>query len=239
MTTPVLELTEVSQADTPAADDLNDSFWALDVVVQLSVRDKDLVEPPAGATQGDRYIVPALGATGDWVGHGRHVAYLTPQGWQFRAPREGWVAYVQDEALNYRFLGTEWVEDAGGGAGAGSLQPGATWVRGNGAIATPVNDVAVFIPSDQTVVGVSVLTAGGSGSCVVDIRRTPIGTYPPGPGDSICGSAKPTIISGLTYRDTTLSGWSVSIQASDCLVFSLESASAFTAIFIKLELEPA
>lgn len=107
--TPNLELTEVTEADTPAAEDLNDSFWAIDTILQLSVLSRIVTTPPTNAVQGDRYIVPAA-ATGEWSGRERHIAYMTPAGWRFRAPRQGWVAYSVDDDLEYRFVGTEWEE---------------------------------------------------------------------------------------------------------------------------------
>lgn len=115
MKTPTLELVEVTQADTPAADDINDSFWALDAIVQLTVLDKDLNEPPDDAVQGARYIV-ASGPTGEWAGHARHIAYLTPDGWLFRTPRPGWIAYVLDELTQYVFTeDSEWDSLLGSG----------------------------------------------------------------------------------------------------------------------------
>lgn len=109
MTTANLQLSEVTEADTPAAASLNDSFRSLDASVQLAVLSRTTTTPPATAVQGDRFIVPPL-ATSVWSNRTNHVAYLAPEGWVFRVPRPGWRAWsLEDEAL-YVFTGVEWVE---------------------------------------------------------------------------------------------------------------------------------
>jgi hypothetical protein len=240
MNTPLLELTEVNESDFPSAADLNESLWALDAIIQLAVSDKDLVEPPATAVQGARYIVPSVGATGSWVNQGRRIAYLTPDGWRFRTPRAGWTAYVADEAAVYRYSGTAWEIDTAAGGGGSNAPRGATWVRsGSGAIVVPVNDVPLYFPEAMTILGVVILTRSSAGSCVIDIRKAAFGSYPPTSGDSICASAKPTISSGTVYLDSTLTGWTTAIAAGDTLLFVLESAATFNLIHCALLLEPA
>lgn len=96
MKTPILELAEVTEADTPAFEEINDAFWALDAVVQLAVVSRVLTVPPIDAEQGDRYIIPS-GATGVWANRTSKIAYFTLQGWRFRTPRPGWIAVVIDE----------------------------------------------------------------------------------------------------------------------------------------------
>lgn len=123
--------------------------------------------------------------------------------------------------------------DVGGGGGA--TPRGATFVSTT-PIAVPVNDVPLYFPNAATILGVSVLTLGGTGSCVLDIRKRPFGTYPPTGADSICAAAKPTIVSGIKYLDTTLSGWTTTVDAGDVLLFVLESSSTFRTIVIQLNL---
>lgn len=107
MTTPNLQLTEVTEADTPAAASLNDSFRSLDSTVQLAVLSATITAPPADAVQGDRYIVP-LGAGGAWVNRTGHIAYRTPAGWSFRVPRRGWLAWLIPDDVLLVFTGTSW-----------------------------------------------------------------------------------------------------------------------------------
>jgi hypothetical protein len=114
MTTPNLQLPEVPQAIQEASDEINAGFQTLDAIVQLAVLDKDRTTPPAGAVQGDRYIVAAT-AAGDWFGRERAIAFLAPDGWKFYVPRPGWRAYVIDEDSFYLYSGTQWDLDATGG----------------------------------------------------------------------------------------------------------------------------
>jgi hypothetical protein len=105
---------------------------------------------------------------------------------------------------------------------------GATWVRSGLAIAVPVNKVSIYFPTAATINGVVVLTQGGTGSCVVNIKKAAYASYPP--TSSICASAKPTISSAIKYLDTTLTGWTTAISAGDVLLFELESSSTFTVV---------
>ena len=76
---------------------------------QDSVLDKDLTEPPAGPSVGDRYIV-AAGATGDWSGHDNEIAEWNGSSWDFTSPSEGMCLWVEDENLNYVYDGANWVK---------------------------------------------------------------------------------------------------------------------------------
>lgn len=98
--TPNLELTEVQQSDTEAADSFNDSFYGLDMLVQLSVKSRTVTAAPAAPAQGDRYIVPTSGvaSTDPWFPYPRRIAYWGPQGWIFKTPRPGWEAVIEDES---------------------------------------------------------------------------------------------------------------------------------------------
>lgn len=94
-----IELTEIQEVDSLAADDFNDSFWTLDAIVQLAVVSETTAIAPHDAEQGARYIVPTTGVpVGDaWFGQPRKIAYMTPDGWKFKTPRVGWRAVVLDE----------------------------------------------------------------------------------------------------------------------------------------------
>lgn len=113
---------------------------------------------------------------------------------------------------------------------------GASWVRGSGVIAVPVNDVSIYIQNASIILGVSVMTTGGVGSCVVDIWKDAIANYPPTVADTITAAAKPTISGGLTHVNTTLTGWTTALAAGDTVTFHLDSSSVFTSIFITLQL---
>jgi hypothetical protein len=120
--------------------------------------------------------------------------------------------------------------------GAGDAVRGATWVSGGSAITVPVNDVHVLVPEASTIHSATLLTVGGTGSCVVDVRKDTYGAFPPTGGDTICGGSKPTISSGIKYQDTTLTGWTTAVAAGSVLSFSLESCSTFTMVSLQLDM---
>ncbi len=84
----------------------NDALNALDALCQLSVIDRGLNTPPGSPVDGDVYIVGAS-PTGLWTGKADNVAAYY-SGWIFRAPEEGWLAYVRDENTLYRWSGSAW-----------------------------------------------------------------------------------------------------------------------------------
>ncbi len=235
MTTPNLQLPEVPQAILTASDELNAGLWILDAVLQLSVLSMTVQSPPANATQGDRYIIPS-DATGVWANRKNHIAYLGPTGWRYIVPRPGWRAWLlAGTALIYE--SNEWHEESGGG-GTGSIkQQKATWTRGSGDIAVPVGNVAVYFHQSAKIAGIVIMTEGGPGDCVVDLRLSTFADYPPISGNSICGGNKPTITAGATLLDTTLTGWDLDVAAGDVIVFALESCVGFSTVHVVLLLE--
>lgn len=112
MTTPNLQLPEPPDFASPIAAEERDGQRALDATGPgwIAVLSASTATPPASPAQGDRYLVP-VGATGVWATHARHVAYFTPIGWSYRAPRQGWVSLVLDEGdlgRAYVYGGTDW-----------------------------------------------------------------------------------------------------------------------------------
>jgi len=71
----------------------------------------------------------------------------------------------------------------------------------------------------------AIILADQNGDIVVDVRKTPYATYPPGAGQSICAAAKPTLSDADSYRDTTLTGWDTAFAAGDTLRFVVESSN--------------
>jgi len=92
----------------------NQGLVALDALVQLAVKDRDLTAPPGSPAEGDAYIVGAS-ATGAWAGEDDHIAAWQNGGWAFYVPNEGWIAWVEDEDALVGWDGGAWVI-AGGGA---------------------------------------------------------------------------------------------------------------------------
>lgn len=96
----------------------NEALRALDALVQLSVKDRDLAVPPGSPGEGDRYIV-AGSPTGVWAGHAADIAVWQDGAWDFHDPREGWRCWVEDENAFLIFNGSAWVD---WGAALGVLQ---------------------------------------------------------------------------------------------------------------------
>ncbi|MGH6760499.1 MAG: DUF2793 domain-containing protein [Phyllobacterium sp.] len=87
----------------------NEAIRALDALVQLSVLDRDLGEPPLFSDQGDRYIV-ASPATGAWAGYENQIASWQDGAWAFFSPQTGWQAWLADEKTHVVFDGNAWTE---------------------------------------------------------------------------------------------------------------------------------
>ena len=85
----------------------NEALRKLDILVQMSVLDKDLTAPPGAPSDSDSYIV-AAGATGAWAGHDGKIAAWQDGAWMFYTPREGWLAWVADEDRLYARNGAAW-----------------------------------------------------------------------------------------------------------------------------------
>ena len=123
--------------------------------------------------------------------------------------------------------------------GTGVQVRGATWSGGTSPIvASSLADVSILNPTDSLIERVSLLTKGGPGNCQVDVWTSPIGAYPPGPGNTIF-TVLPTITAGNSYDDTVLAGLSTNhIPAGNVLTFHLISSSTFTEIVLNLAMVP-
>ena len=86
----------------------NEGMRRLDALVQLTVQAADETTPPAAATDGIRYIVPAS-ATGAWVGQTGTIAVFEDTVWVFYPPSTGWTAWVITSAEQRIFDGSDWV----------------------------------------------------------------------------------------------------------------------------------
>ena len=91
----------------------NEAIRALDALVQLSVKDRDLATPPATPEDGDRYIV-AASPTGTWVGQEHRIAAFQDGAWNTYAPVAGWLAWVADEEVIVAFDGSSWISPLSG-----------------------------------------------------------------------------------------------------------------------------
>jgi hypothetical protein len=116
----------------------------------------------------------------------------------------------------------------------GQITRGGTYVSGSGAVMAPGNDIFFLIDQTMVLERVTILTTGGTGSCVVDLRKIPVGSFPPTGANSICGGTLPTITAGTTYDDSTLTGFTILMQQGDVFGIHLSSSSVFTSVMVQL-----
>lgn len=97
----------MAQAQAQKHVTFNESMLALDILVHLSVIDRDLTAPPGSPSDGDTYIV-ASGATGLWSGKDFNIAAWINGAWKFFPPKEGWSAWIEDENVQKVWNGSSW-----------------------------------------------------------------------------------------------------------------------------------
>lgn len=110
MATPNLNLPTVPNGQTNISAAYNEAMQIIDALTPLAVQDKDLAAPPTttGGDVGKRWIVAAA-ATGAWAGQSGKIALCTAADvWAFINPPPFVVAYVIDEAEEYRNMSGTW-----------------------------------------------------------------------------------------------------------------------------------
>ncbi|MEM9733856.1 MAG: DUF2793 domain-containing protein [Pseudomonadota bacterium] len=123
--TPNLDLPYIMAGQAQKHVTHNEAIRTLDAVVQISVSSRAMAEPDANPAEGDRYLVPA-GATGDFSGQDHALAAYQDEGWIFRQPQNGWLAWVEDENLLAVFDGTAWSVASSDGTATDQLGINAT-----------------------------------------------------------------------------------------------------------------
>ncbi|RVT84569.1 DUF2793 domain-containing protein [Rhodobacteraceae bacterium CCMM004] len=106
--TPNLSLPLIAASQAQKHVTANEATLGLDALAQLSCIDRNLSAPPGSPSNGDTYIVGSS-PTGAWAGEANSVAYYYGGAWYFYPPKEGWIAYVQDQSRFYAFDGAAWV----------------------------------------------------------------------------------------------------------------------------------
>lgn len=92
------------------------TFRLLDAIVMAVVLSHTLTAPPGSPAAGDRYIIPASGATGAWATHDNAVAVWRDGAWVFYPPKEGWRVRLHGGAF-YLFDGAAWGAESAGRPG--------------------------------------------------------------------------------------------------------------------------
>lgn len=111
MATPILGLPTTPTGATNISIAYNEAVKIIDALLPLVVQDKDLTAPPTTVSGdiGKRWL-PASPATGDWAGHENDIALCTAAGvWAYIPSPPYIIAYVIDEAIEYRRVGAAWV----------------------------------------------------------------------------------------------------------------------------------
>ena len=104
---PLLDLPYIQSSQAQKHLTHNDSIRTLDTLVQLSVSDASLAQPPQDASADARYIV-AEPALADWAGHGGSIAQLDGEGWVFFTPQIGWRVWAAAQNTLLVWDGTAW-----------------------------------------------------------------------------------------------------------------------------------
>lgn len=73
-----------------------------------------------------------------------------------------------------------------------------------------------------------------SGSIVFDLWKK--SSFKPTVADTITASAKPTISTGTTYTDSTLTGWTTLVTTEDILGANIDSASGLTWALLQIDI---
>ena len=79
------------------------------------------------------------------------------------------------------------------------------------------------------------LGADQDGDIVVDIWLDDYASYPPTVGDTITASAKPTISSGDSDQDSTLTGWTRQLTKGQWLGINVDSCTTITFATLSLK----
>lgn len=85
----------------------NEALTSLDFLVQGSVEDQGVDDPPATPLPGQCWVVGST-PTGDWAGQAAQVACWTTGGWRFIAPFAGLCLWHAGEGLEMRHDGASW-----------------------------------------------------------------------------------------------------------------------------------
>ncbi len=107
-------------------------------------------------------------------------------------------------------------------------------VDGGGSVISTGIKGDLEIPFDCTISEVTLL-ADQTGSIVLDIWKDTYANYPPTASESITASAKPTITTDIKSKDSTLTGWGLSISAGDTLRINVDSVSSITRCLLSLK----
>ena len=106
-------------------------------------------------------------------------------------------------------------------------------IDGGGAAITTGLKGSIAVPFACTIVSWT-LMADTAGSLTLDIWKASFADYPPSASQSITGSSRPAIVSGVKAASSTLTGWTTAIAAGDILAFNVDAASTIARVSLGL-----
>uniref|UniRef100_A0A6M3KM64 Putative tail protein n=1 Tax=viral metagenome TaxID=1070528 RepID=A0A6M3KM64_9ZZZZ len=113
---------------------------------------------------------------------------------------------------------------------------GLPFIIGDGILAITAGVQGIYqIPFACVIKAVRLAAPLESGSIVIDIWKDTYANLIPTDADSITASAEPKITTAQKSEDTTLTGWTKTINAGDWLVFNVDSCTDITQCTIELE----
>jgi hypothetical protein len=117
-------------------------------------------------------------------------------------------------------------------AGAIQFNEAAGWNSTSGAIQVALTVAQdVLIPYACTLQEVYIVTQGGTGSCTVSLKTA---AFPSVPSSDITGGTSPAIVSGASYSNTSLSGWTTAFAQGALIRATLTVNTVFTSVKIIL-----
>ena len=111
-------------------------------------------------------------------------------------------------------------------ANVGTAAIGIT-IDGAGSAITTGYKGFIQVPYNATIVSVTLL-GDTTGTLVVDIWKDTFVYYPPTDADSITGGSEPFLSGTSAYTDSTLTGWTTTINSGDVLAFNVDAAATVT-----------
>lgn len=108
--------------------------------------------------------------------------------------------------------------------------------NGGGSVLTVDSKLDYGAPAGFTILEATLL-ADQSGSVVVNIWKDTYANYPPTVADKITSTTPPTISSSDKSTDSTLSGWTTTVNAGDTLRFNIDSVTTITRVTLILKIK--
>lgn len=106
--TPRLKLPFMSTAQVQKELTFNELAAMVDALIQLTIKQTGLTEPPANPAEGDVYLV-GDDATGLWLDRDQQIAFYVG-GWHYITPQQGWLGYSLADSNYYKFDDGAWAQ---------------------------------------------------------------------------------------------------------------------------------